>query len=163
MPDTRLTCACAAGLLLLASAARADRQVSLAVATGQYGMRKEIPHSLGVDVELRSSSLWNLLRPVAGLLTSGRGAILYSGLILDLDLPLGMRLSPGFAPALAVAGADGDLGFPLEFRSSLELSLAAGDRVRIGVAFSHISNARLGDKNPGVEVLAVGIAVSPGR
>src|SRR5205085_11956649 len=108
-------------------------------------------------------SPWALgpLRPMAGFLTSmGRGAFLYSGVALELDLPLGFRITPSFAPALALDGADQDLGFPLEFRSSLELSLATGNGVRLGVAVSHISNAKLGDRNPGVEVLVLGLEVS---
>jgi hypothetical protein len=36
--------------------------------------------------------------------------------------------------------------------------VAIDPRVRIGVAFSHISNARLGTSNPGVEVLTLRLA-----
>lgn len=161
MPDPRLTCAAAAALLLLftSPAARAEPVTSFAIATGQYGMRKEVPHSVGIELQLRTPWRWNLFRPIVGLLTSGGGgAYLYTGFMIEFELPLGLQLSPGFAPGIALARTDSDLGNAIEFRSSLELSAAAGDRLRVGLAFSHISNARLGERNPGVEVLVLGIA-----
>jgi lipid A 3-O-deacylase len=146
-------------VLLGSAAARAEPVTSFAIATGQYGMRKEVSHALGIELQIRTPWRWNLFRPVAGLLTSSAGgAYLYSGFVIELTLPLGLQLSPGFAPGIALAGTEGDLGYPIEFRSSLELSIAAGERLRVGIAFSHISNARLGDRNPGVEVLVLGIA-----
>ena len=48
-----------------------------------------------------------------------------------------------------------DLGYPIDF---VELSIAAGEHLRVGLGFSYVSNARLGDHNPGVEVLVLGIA-----
>ena len=162
--DPRFTCACAAAItVLVAAPARADSAMSVAMATGQYGMRKEIPHSLEFGLEVRPPWTWGPLRPIAGVLGSGSGALVYSGIALGIDLPARLQLTPSFAPALALAGADRDLGFPLEFRSSLELSVATGDRVRLGLAFSHISNAKLGDRNPGVEVLALTVAISAPR
>jgi lipid A 3-O-deacylase len=161
MPDPRRTCACGAALLLVlgSAGARAEPVTSLSISTGQYGMRREVPHALGIELQIRTPWRWSLFRPVAGLLTSSAGgAYVYSGFVAELELPLGLQLSPGFAPGIALVGTERDLGHPIEFRSSLELSIAAGDRLRIGLGFSHISNARLGDRNPGVEVLVLGIA-----
>ena len=159
MPDCRFTSACAAGLLLLSLAARSDEVTSVALATGQYGMRKEIPHSMGLELQLRPPWRWHVIRPVAGILTSSQGAaFVYSGLAFELDLPAGVRLTPGFAPGVVLSKGEGDLGSLVEFRSSLELSVAAWYRLRIGVGLSHISNGRLGVHNPGVEVLEVGIS-----
>jgi len=156
----RLTCASVAVLVVAAAcAAKAEPSTSIAIATGQYGMRKEVPHAVGFDLQIRTPWRWTVFRPVGGVLTSsGGGTFLYSGVMADFDLPLGLRLSPGFAPSIALARASGDLGFPVEFRSSLELSLAASDRLRVGIGFSHISNARLGERNPGVELLMLVLA-----
>src|SRR5690348_3962316 len=98
MPDCRLTSACAAGLLLLSPlAARSDEVTSVALATGQYGMRKEIPHSMGLEFQVRPPWHWHVIRPVAGILTSSQGAaFVYSGLAFELDLPAGVRFTPGF-------------------------------------------------------------------
>lgn len=50
-------------------------------------------------------------------------------------------------------GGAKDLGDPLEFRSQLELGYRFPDRSRLTVAFGHISNAGLGDRNPGSEMI----------
>ena len=156
--------ACAAGLLLLGSlAARAGSIPSFSIASGQYGFRKEIPHSLGVDLEVRTPWSWKLFRPVVGLLTNSTGgAYLYSGIVFDVPLPGHLHLTPGFAPGVILSRGDGDLGSRVEFRSSLEVSYSPVEALRIAVAFSHISNARLTQHNPGVEVLTLGVIFPAG-
>jgi lipid A 3-O-deacylase len=145
-------------LLLAPIGARGEETPSLVVATGQLGMRKEVPHALAIDVQVRSPWHWSVIRPAAGLLTSSKGgAYVYSGVAADFHLPGAFQISPGFAPGVVIASADRDLGSRIEFRSSLELSLQL-ESMRLGLAFSHISNARLSDHNPGVEVLTVGLA-----
>ena len=46
------------------------------------------------------------------------------------------------------------LGNDLQFRTALEVSYELKNKNRIGISFSHISNANLGNKNPGVEILS---------
>jgi hypothetical protein len=143
--------------LFTATGAEAQPDLTFSVATGQYGMRKEIPHSLGIDFELRPPWRWNLIRPVAGLLTSSHGgAYIYSGFVVEIPLPGGLMLTPGFAPGVVVDEGGRELGFPIEFRSSVELSWSPDNRLRLGLGLSHISNASLGYRNPGVEVLSFG-------
>jgi hypothetical protein len=156
---------CAAAVLLFASLpARGDElPASVAIASGQLGMRRSVPHALGIEVQARGPWRWNLIRPIAGLLTSSSGgAYVYSGVVVELPLPLGFQLSPGFAPGVVLASGDRDLGSPIEFRSSIELSFAPMDLVRVGLGLSHISNAGLTRHNPGVEVLAFSIAIPAG-
>jgi hypothetical protein len=151
-------------LLLAAFGASAEGVTSFAISTGQLGMRKEIPHAVGIDVQVRPPWHWYVVRPVAGVLTSSNGgAYVYSGIAFELPLPAGFQLTPGFAPGVVIASGGRDLGSPIEFRSSIELSFAPVDRVRLGIGFSHISNARLADHNPGVELLTFGIAIPAGR
>ena len=53
---------------------------------------------------------------------------------------------------------DGDgkkLGNNVQFRTALEISYALENKNRIGLSISHISNANLGDKNPGVEIISL--------
>jgi hypothetical protein len=155
----------AVALLLLASvAARADAPATLVLATGQLGMRKEIRHSLGIDAEVRSPWGWNLIRPVGGVLTSSSGgAYVYSGIVADIPLAGTFQLTPGFAPGVVLAKGDRDLGWPIEFRSSIELSFAPIESLRFAIALSHISNGRLGEHNPGVETLTFGVAIPARR
>jgi hypothetical protein len=164
MSRHRLSTACAAGLLLLGPlSAQAGSIPQIGIAMGQYGFRKEIPHALGIDLQLRTPSSWNWFRPVAGVLTSSTGAAyLYSGIVFDVPLPGRFHLTPGFAPGVILFRGDGDLGSRVEFRSSLEVSFSPADALRIAVAFSHISNARLTQHNPGVEVLTLGLMFPAG-
>ncbi len=152
-------------LLLLASfAASAEGVTSLAVSTGQLGLRRDVPHALGIEVQVRSPWRWSLIRPIAGVLTSSSGgAYLYSGVAVEVPLPGGFRLTPGFAPGVVLASGDRDLGSPVEFRSSIELSFAPSNALRLGLGLSHISNARLSQHNPGVEVLTFSLAVPFGK
>ena len=62
------------------------------------------------------------------------------------------------------ANGDGpDLGFPLEFRSGVELGYRFDNRSRLAVGFSHISNADLGDRNPGTEIVTMTYSIPVGR
>ena len=42
-----------------------------------------------------------------------------------------------------------DLGHVLEFKSEVQLSYESSDSTSFGVSYNHVSNASLGDKNPG--------------
>ena len=43
----------------------------------------------------------------------------------------------------------------MEFRSTIELGYRFDDRSRLSLAFGHLSNAGIGDSNPGTEVLTL--------
>jgi hypothetical protein len=64
-------------------------------------------------------------------------------------------LTPSFAAGYYDNGDGVDLGHEVEFRSSIELSYRFDNRTRLGVSFYHLSNASIGDTNPGTEVLSV--------
>ena len=62
--------------------------------------------------------------------------------------------TPSFGAGIYDDGSGKKLGNDLQFRTSFEVSYELQNRNRIGISFSHISNANLGDKNPGVEILS---------
>ncbi len=62
--------------------------------------------------------------------------------------------TPSFGAGIYNDGSGKKLGNDLQFRTSLEISYELKNKNRIGISFSHISNANLGDKNPGVEILS---------
>jgi hypothetical protein len=151
-------------LLLAPFAARADAIPTVSIATGQLGMRKEIPHALAIDVQVAGPWRWTVLRPVGGVLTSSKGgAYVYSGIAAEIPVTGSLQLRPGFAPGIVLANADRELGSRIEFRSSMELSIAPVESMRLGLALSHISNAGFGYRNPGVEILTFNIAFRPRR
>ena len=62
--------------------------------------------------------------------------------------------TPSFGAGLYDDGSGKKLGNDLQFRTSFEISYQLKNNNRIGVSLSHISNANLGDKNPGVEIIS---------
>ena len=62
--------------------------------------------------------------------------------------------TPSFGVGIYDDGSGKKLGNDLQFRTSLELTYELKNKNRIGISLSHISNANLGDKNPGVEILS---------
>ena len=95
----------------------------------------------------------------------------YGYLGIGIDLYFGkcrcVVLQPNFAVGIFDDGVDHgdgytagkDLGGGLEFRSGVELAYRFENNMRFGIAFSHISNAGLGDINPGTESLVLTWAV----
>ena len=63
--------------------------------------------------------------------------------------------TPSFGLGVYDDGSGKKLGNDIQFRTSLEVSYEFKNKNRIGISFSHISNANLGDKNPGVEILSL--------
>ena len=62
--------------------------------------------------------------------------------------------TPSFGAGIYNDGSGKKLGNDIQFRTSFEVSYELKNKNRIGISFSHISNANLGDKNPGVEILS---------
>ena len=62
--------------------------------------------------------------------------------------------TPSFGAGIYDDGSGKKLGNDLQFRTSFEVSYELKNKNRMGISFSHISNANLGSKNPGVEILS---------
>lgn len=72
----------------------------------------------------------------------------------DFKIGSSVYITPSFGAGLYNdGGSDKDLDYPLEFRSQVESGYEFTNGQRLGVAFGHISNADLGDDNPGTEIL----------
>jgi len=103
--------------------------------------------------------LWRFT-PIAGMEVSDRGAFYgYGGFALDVFFGDSFLLTPNTALGYYSAGNGRDLGYPLEFRSGIEAAWQFENGSRLGLVYHHISNAELGDKNPGIENLTVNYAV----
>ncbi len=70
----------------------------------------------------------------------------------------GLALTLSFGPGLYFHGdgEDTDLGHAFELRTSGGLLWIFGDGTRIGVHYSHLSNASIADENPGTEMVTIG-------
>ena len=84
-----------------------------------------------------------------GFITENSAAYIYTGIEWNIDMGDNLLFTPSFSPGLYHEGNGKDLGHVLEFKSEMQLSYAASDRASFGVSYNHVSNASLGDKNPG--------------
>ena len=103
------------------------------------------------------------LKPFIGLETTSDSAFyILGGVYLEDNLGelfLGEKSNFIFTPSFGAGYYDdGDgkkLGNNLEFRTTFEISYQLQNKNRLGVSIGHISNANLGDKNPGVEIISI--------
>ena len=100
------------------------------------------------DELFRESFLGKISPITGGFLTKKNTFYLYSGVQAEYDLGL-VKITPSFAPGYYSDGNGKDLGFPLEFKSEVQVSLNLSDTAEFGMSYNHISNASIGDKNPG--------------
>ena len=82
----------------------------------------------------------------------------------DLDEIFGgdknlFNFTPSFAFGYYDDGEGKKLGHNLEFRTTIEISYNLKNNNRIGFSLGHISNANIGDKNPGVEIISLSYQV----
>ncbi len=116
-------------------------------------------------VEYRAKAYAYGLRPGGGANVSSDGSLYgYGGVFWDIPL-LGGKwfFTPNIVAGLYRKSDGKKLGGPIEFRSGLELSYALPRRgERVGVAFNHISNASIYDRNPGAETLLVNYHIPMG-
>ena len=96
----------------------------------------------------RDTFLGNVSPITGGFLTENSAAYVYTGIEWNIDMG-GLQLTPSFAPGLYHEGDGKDLGHALEFKSEVQLSYAPSDKTSVGISYNHVSNASLGDKNPG--------------
>ncbi len=98
---------------------------------------------------------WKDLKPWAGAEITSEGSIWGGGGVLyDYEFTPQWYVIPNIGiGAYAQGSSNKDLGGAIELRSQLELAYKLENKDRIGLAFSHISNAGLNNKNPGTEVL----------
>jgi len=100
------------------------------------------------DDLFRDSFLGRLSPINGGFLTENNAYYLYTGAQAEYDLGI-FTITPSFAPGYYSSGDGKDLGHSLEFKSEVQMSLNLSDSTEFGMSYNHISNASLGDKNPG--------------
>ena len=100
------------------------------------------------DELFRDSFLGKISPVTGGFITEKSAFYLYTGAQAEYDLGL-IKITPSFAPGYYNYGDGKDLGSTLEFKSEVQLSFDLGNSTELGMSYNHISNASLGDKNPG--------------
>ena len=104
--------------------------------------------NIKMTIYLEKSFLGRLSPITGGFITEKNAFYLYSGVQAEYELgPL--VITPSFAPGYYSYGDGKDLGYPLEFKSEVQVSLDLSESTQFGMSYNHISNASLGTKNPG--------------
>ena len=96
----------------------------------------------------RDTFLGNLSPITGAMITADNATYFYTGIQAHYKLGK-LNLTPSFTPGYYNEGNGKDLGHALEFKSELQLSLELPRDSQFGFSYNHLSNASLGDKNPG--------------
>ena len=96
----------------------------------------------------RDTFLGNLSPITGGLITADNAAYVYTGVQAQYKIGA-LNFTPSFTPGLYHEGDGKDLGHVIEFKSELQFSFDLSNNSLLGFSYNHISNASLGDKNPG--------------
>ena len=96
----------------------------------------------------RDSFLGKISPVTGGFLTEKNAFYLYTGVQAEYEIG-GIKITPSFAPGYYNYGSGKDLGYPLEFKSEVQVTFDISDTTHFGMSYNHISNASLGSKNPG--------------
>ena len=115
-----------------------------------------------IDIGPKQDNFFHL-KPFAGIeLTSDSAFYLISGIYLEDnigELVTGEKNNWNFTPSFGVGyyddGNGKKLGSKVEFRTTLEFTYQLVNKDRIGISFGHISNANIGNKNPGAEIISI--------
>ena len=131
-----------------------DKQMELNLYTGMFDFSdgKQRSGLVGLqhqnDELYRKSFLGNLSPISGGFLTEKNAFYLYTGVQTEYEVGF-LTITPSFAPGYYNYGDGKDLGYPLEFKTEVQMSFDISDSTHLGMSYNHISNASLGDKNPG--------------
>jgi lipid A 3-O-deacylase len=96
----------------------------------------------------RDTFLGNISPVTGALITADNAGYIYTGVQAQYKVG-SLNITPSFTPGLYSEGNGKDLGHVVQFKSEVQLSLDLSDSSEFGFSYNHISNASLGDKNPG--------------
>ena len=87
--------------------------------------------------------------PVSGvMITDDEAVYVYTGYQMNQKSDY-LTISPSFAVGYYDEGDGKDLGHEIEFKTQIQLLFEISSNSELGFSYNHISNASLGDKNPG--------------
>ena len=131
-----------------------DQNTEFSVYTGMFdfsddGKRSTLIGFQHQNENLNRDTFLGNLSPVTGVLfTADNAGYIYTGVQAQYKIGT-LNFTPSFTPGLYHEGDGKDLGHVIEFKSELQISLNLSKNSQLGLSYNHISNASLGDKNPG--------------
>ena len=131
-----------------------ENDTELNIFTGMFDFSDDGQRASLYGVEHQNHNLYRdtligKISPVTGFfITANNASYIYTG--IETNYKLGrLNITPSFTPGLYAKGKGKDLGSVIEFKSDVQLSYDVGESMNLGISYNHISNASLGDKNPG--------------
>ena len=131
-----------------------NNNTELNVYTGMFDFSDDGKKSSLVGLQhqnenLNRNTILGNLSPITGaMITADNATYFYTGVQAHYKIGA-LNLTPSFAPGYYNEGNGKDLGHALEFKSEIQLSLELPKESQFGFSYNHLSNASLGDKNPG--------------
>ena len=131
-----------------------NQNTEFSVYTGMFdfsddGKRSTLIGFQHQNEDLNRDTFLGNLSPITGaLITGDNAAYIYTGVQAQYKIGA-INFTPSFTPGLYHEGDGKDLGHLIEFKSELQFSLDLSNDSELGFSYNHISNASLGDKNPG--------------
>lgn len=145
-----------AAVLAAAVSAPASATDYVAAYAGYFDVTQDDNAAAQFGLEYRYKDVFHGLRPGVGFNVSNDDSFYgYGGFFWDVKLADNIVFVPNIVAGGYHSGDGKKLGHGIEFRSGLELNYQFENESRLGVAFNHISNASIGDRNPGAETLLV--------
>jgi lipid A 3-O-deacylase len=131
----------------------------LMIGPGLFDVDRTQPKFMG-QIEYRWEVNCHHLRPLAAFfITTDTNFFFCVGLGYDIFIGRRIVLTPSFAPGYYGHSSGKKLGYPLNFRSAIELAYIFDNKGRLGAQFYHISNAHMLHKNPGANELFIFYAI----
>ena len=124
------------------------------VYTGMFDFSDDGKRSVLYGVEHQNENfyrdtIFGRISPVTGaMITQDSATYIYTGVESNYSLGI-LNITPSFTPGFYRQGEGKDLGHPIEFKSEVQLSLDLSEGTNFGMSYNHVSNASLGEKNPG--------------
>ena len=141
-------------IFVVITSSNADNGNKLSFYTGMFDFSDDGKRSTLIGIQhqnenLNRDSFLGNLSPITGaLITADNAGYVYTGVQAQYKIGV-LNVTPSFTPGLYYEGDGKDLGHLLEFKSEVQFSFDLSKNTELGFSYNHLSNASLGDKNPG--------------
>ena len=139
---------------LVAEELKLDNNNEFSIYTGMFdfsddGKKASLIGFQHQNEDLNRDTFLGNLSPITGaMITADNATYFYTGIQAQYKIG-SLNITPSFTPGYYNQGDGKDLGHALEFKSEVQLSLELPKDSQFGFSYNHLSNASLGDKNPG--------------
>ena len=139
---------------VIADEIKLENNTELSFFTGMFDFSDDGKKSSLVGVQHQNENLnrdtfLGNLSPITGaMITADNATYIYTGVQAQYKIGA-LNFTPSFTPGFYNEGDGKDLGHALEFKSEVQLSLDLPKDSQLGLSYNHLSNASLGEKNPG--------------